>query len=150
MLLSASFLFYFGTVLTAFVVFILILYDDNVVFEYCPSYSFSHLIYASSWSWLYGSWIYNYLCKQCISPLTLWVRTRSGEVYSIQLYAIIFVSDLRQIGFLRVSSTNTNCRHDTTGIISNKILFKLRSDAYKYFYFVKKKTHQKNDLWLFW
>jgi hypothetical protein len=22
----------------------------------------------------YGSWIYNYLCNQCISPLTLWVR----------------------------------------------------------------------------
>jgi len=28
-----------------------------------------------SWSWLYGSWIYNYLCNQCLSPLTLWVRT---------------------------------------------------------------------------
>jgi hypothetical protein len=27
-----------------------------------------------SWSWLYGSWIYNYLCNQCISPLKLWVR----------------------------------------------------------------------------
>jgi hypothetical protein len=24
--------------------------------------------------WLYGSWIYNYLCNQCLSPLTLWVR----------------------------------------------------------------------------
>ena len=24
-------------------------------------------------SWLYGSWIYNYLCNQCLSPLTLWV-----------------------------------------------------------------------------
>ena len=23
----------------------------------------------------YGSWIYNYLCNQCLSPLTLWVRT---------------------------------------------------------------------------
>jgi hypothetical protein len=22
-----------------------------------------------SWSWLYGSWIYNYLCNQCLSPL---------------------------------------------------------------------------------
>jgi len=21
-----------------------------------------------------GSWIYNYLCNQCLSPLTLWVR----------------------------------------------------------------------------
>jgi hypothetical protein len=26
-------------------------------------------------SWSYGSWIYNYLCNQCLSPLTLWVRT---------------------------------------------------------------------------
>ena len=29
----------------------------------------------SSWSWSYGSWIYNYLCNQCLSPLTLWVQT---------------------------------------------------------------------------
>ena len=28
-----------------------------------------------SWSWFYGSWIYNYLCNLCLSPLKLWVRT---------------------------------------------------------------------------
>jgi len=28
----------------------------------------------SSWLWSYGSWIYNYLCNQCLSPLTLWVQ----------------------------------------------------------------------------
>jgi hypothetical protein len=28
-----------------------------------------------SWSWSDGSWIYNYLCNQFLSPLTLWVRT---------------------------------------------------------------------------
>jgi len=22
-----------------------------------------------SWLWSYGSWIYNYLCNQCLSPL---------------------------------------------------------------------------------
>ena len=27
-----------------------------------------------SWSWSYGSWIYNYFCNQCLSPLKLWVR----------------------------------------------------------------------------
>jgi hypothetical protein len=27
-----------------------------------------------SWPWSYGSWIYNYLCNQCISPLMLWAR----------------------------------------------------------------------------
>ena len=25
-----------------------------------------------SWSWSYSNWIYNYLCNQCLSPLTLW------------------------------------------------------------------------------
>ena len=25
-----------------------------------------------SWSWSHGSWIYNYLCNQCLSPLKLW------------------------------------------------------------------------------
>jgi len=29
-----------------------------------------------SWSWLHGRWMYNYLCNQCLSPLTLWVRTQ--------------------------------------------------------------------------
>ena len=28
-----------------------------------------------SWSWSYGSWIYNYLCNQCLSRLKLWVWT---------------------------------------------------------------------------
>jgi hypothetical protein len=27
-----------------------------------------------SWPWSYGSWIYNYLCNQCILPLMVWVR----------------------------------------------------------------------------
>ena len=26
-----------------------------------------------SWSWSYGSWICNYICNQCLSPLTLCV-----------------------------------------------------------------------------
>jgi hypothetical protein len=53
-----------------------------------------------SWSSSYGSWIYNYLCNQCISPVKLRVRIpfSSGEVYSIQYHVIKFVSDLRQVG----------------------------------------------------
>ena len=27
-----------------------------------------------SWTWSHGSWIYNYLCHQCLSPLMLWGR----------------------------------------------------------------------------
>ena len=32
------------------------------------------LYHVPSWPWSYGNWIYNYLCNQCLSPLTLWVR----------------------------------------------------------------------------
>jgi hypothetical protein len=33
-----------------------------------------HYFLGPSWSWSYGSWIYNYLCNQCLSTLMLWVR----------------------------------------------------------------------------
>jgi hypothetical protein len=35
-----------------------------------------------SWQWSYGSWIYNYLCNQCLLPLIL--RVRSDEEYNIK------------------------------------------------------------------
>jgi len=32
--------------------------------------SVNHLFNAGlPWSWSYGSWFYNYLCNQCLSPL---------------------------------------------------------------------------------
>jgi hypothetical protein len=49
-------------------------------------------------SWMYGGWIYNYLCYQGQSPITFEFEPRSGEMYSIQYYVIKFVSDLRQVG----------------------------------------------------
>ena len=30
-----------------------------------------------SWLWSHSSWIYNYLCNQCLLPLKLWVRIAS-------------------------------------------------------------------------
>jgi len=69
--------------------------------------------------WSYGSWIYNYLCNQCLSPLMLWFESRSW--WGVQHYVIKFVSDLRQVdGFLRalqVSSTNKTDCHDITEIL---------------------------------
>ena len=54
--------------------------------------------YTDFWpSWSYGSWIYNYLCNQCPSPLKLGIRIPLREVLSIQHYVIKFVSDLRQV-----------------------------------------------------
>jgi len=32
-----------------------------------------HMQVETSWSWSYGSLIYNYLCNQCLSPQKLWV-----------------------------------------------------------------------------
>ena len=56
-----------------------------------------------SWSWSHGSWIYNYLCNQCLSPLNLWVRTPLRRGVLNKHYVIKFVSDLRQVGsFFRV------------------------------------------------
>jgi hypothetical protein len=33
----------------------------------------SYFTRGPSWSWSYGSWIYNYLCNQCLPTLMLWV-----------------------------------------------------------------------------
>ena len=57
-----------------------------------------------SWLWSYGSSIYNCLLQSV--PITTKVVSSNpihGEVYTIQHYAIKFVSDLRQVGgFLRI------------------------------------------------
>jgi len=53
------------------------------------------------WSWLYCSWIYNYLCNQYLSPQTLWVwiTLRQGVLDT----TFIFVCDLRRVcDFLQV------------------------------------------------
>ena len=37
----------------------------------CTYPIFSRMVVGPLWSWLYGSWIYNYLCNQCLSPLVV-------------------------------------------------------------------------------
>jgi hypothetical protein len=56
------------------------------------------LFVRSSWSWSYGSWINNYLCNQCLSPLKLWVRIPLRRGILDQYYVIKFVSNLWQFG----------------------------------------------------
>jgi hypothetical protein len=50
-----------------------------------------------SWSWSYGSWINNYLCNQCLSPLMLWVRTLFMVRYTQYNIMWWFVGDLWQV-----------------------------------------------------
>jgi hypothetical protein len=75
-----------------------------------------------SWPWSYYSWIYNYLCKQCLSLLMLWIRI------SIRARCTTLCDKVSQwlaTGWWfspgpRVSSTNKTDRHDITEIPSNK------------------------------
>ena len=74
-----------------------------------------------AWSWTYGSWIFNYLSNQCLSPLTLWDRTplRRGV-----LDTTLCDKDCQWLaagGWFSqgnpVSSTNKTDRHDITEIL---------------------------------
>ena len=50
---------------------------DGYMDTYTVSHYFFYIVYFSngaSWSWSYGSWIYDYLCNRCLSPLSLWIR----------------------------------------------------------------------------
>jgi hypothetical protein len=48
--------------------------QKNVIILLVPSFYSGTLtvpIFYTSWLWSYGSWIYNYLCNLCLSPLML-------------------------------------------------------------------------------
>ena len=70
-----------------------------------------------SWSWSYGSWINNYLCNQCLSPLKLRVRIPQMARYTV-LYTTLcdwvcqwFATGLSFSPGTPISSTNKTDRH---------------------------------------
>jgi hypothetical protein len=74
----------------------------------------------------HGSWIYNYLCNQCQSPLTLWVWTplRRG-VLNTTLCDKVFQLLMACLWFslsTPVSSINTTDRYDITEILLKVVL----------------------------
>jgi hypothetical protein len=71
-----------------------------------------------SWSWSCGSWIYNYLCNQCLSPLTLKVRIplRWGVLYTTLCDKVCQSLTTGQ-SFSLVSSTNKTDCHTKTEIL---------------------------------
>ena len=71
-------------------------------------------------SWSYGSWIYNYLWNQCLSPLKLWDWTlfmARCTRYNIMWSSLSVACD-RSVVFSRYSgsSTNKTDHHDITEI----------------------------------
>jgi hypothetical protein len=69
-----------------------------------------------SLSWLNGSWIYNYLCNQCLSPLKLWVRAPFDATLCDKVCQWLVTCRWFSLGTL-VSSTNKTDRHDITEIL---------------------------------
>ena len=68
--------------------------------SYNNTYNLSLFIFLQSgpsWSWLYCSWIYNYLCNECLSPLMLWV-----EIPRRQVVLDTTLCDKLVSGFLKV------------------------------------------------
>ena len=80
--------------------------------------------------WSYGSWIYNYLCNQFISPLMLWFRI------SIRAMCIILCDKVCQYlatGRVTpgppVSSNNKTDRHDITEILLKVVLNSIKQTS---------------------
>ena len=85
-----------------------------------------------SWPWSHGSWIYNYICNQCLSPLMLWV------LISIRVRCRALCEKVCQwlaIGrwFSRcppVSPINKTDRHDIAEILSKEVLKTIKPAKY--------------------
>ena len=86
-----------------------------------------------SWSWSYGSWIYNYLCNQCLSPLKLWVQTHSWRaVLDTTLSDKVCQWLATGLWFSPVSSTNKTDCHDITEILLRVALNIINPNAHIY------------------
>ena len=77
---------------------------------------FAYVYGGASWSWSYGTWIYTYLCNQCLSPLTLLVRIPHRRVvldttFCNKVCQWLAVGRWFSLGTL-VSSTNKIDRND--------------------------------------
>ena len=93
---------------------------DSGCFCQVESKIFSHHE-GQSWSWSYDSCIYNYLCNQCLTPLTLWVQIllRRGVLDTTLCDKVcqwLTTGQWFSAGTL-VSSTNKTDRNDITEIL---------------------------------
>ena len=78
-----------------------------------------------SWSWSDGSWIYNYLCNQCLSSLMLWFRIplrRGVRDTTICDKVSQWLAICRWFSpSTPVSSTNKTDRHDNWNIVETGV-----------------------------
>jgi hypothetical protein len=96
-------------------------YTRDLFLLHCNNYPVNLGFKGPSWLWLYGCLIYNYLCNQYLSPLTLWVRIplRRGVLYTTlcdEVCQWLATGQWFSPGTL-VSSTNKADCHDITEIL---------------------------------
>jgi hypothetical protein len=84
---------------------------------YDLQYLYNHYV-GPSWPWSHRSWIYNYLCNQCLSPLMLWVRILiRARCTTLCDKVCQWLVTGRFIPGPPVSSTNKTDRYDITEIL---------------------------------
>jgi hypothetical protein len=103
------------------------LHHHNIhIHDYFLYYSiiFPYIFWGPSWPWSYGSWIYKYLCNQCLSPLMLWVRILIRARWTTlcdKFCQWLATGQWFSPGY-PVSSTNKTDRHDITEILLKVVL----------------------------
>ena len=68
-------------------------------------------------SWSYGNWVYYYICNQCLSPLTLWVRIQLRWVLDTTLCDKVCQWLATSLWFSPDISTNKTDHHNITEIL---------------------------------
>jgi len=94
-----------------------------------------------SWPWSYGSWIFNYLCNQCLSPLMLWVRisiTARCTTICDKVCQWLATGQWFSPG-PPVSSTNKTGHHDITEILLKVALSTIKTNQPIYIILIKYK-----------
>jgi hypothetical protein len=71
----------------------------------------------TAWSWLHGSWIYNSLCNQYISPVTCEFESRSGDTTLCDKFCQWLATGRWFFPGTLVSSTNKTDSHNVTEIL---------------------------------
>ena len=110
----------------------------------------SYLLSVSGPSWLcsYGSWIYNYLCNKCLSPLRLqvWIPLRQGVLDATLCDKVCqwLVAGLWFSLCPPVSSTNKTDRHDITEILLKVALNTITPNPYTFYLCLLLKARFKN------
>ena len=95
-----------------------------------------------SWTWSYGSWIYNYICDQCLSPLVLWVKISIRARCTTLWFKVCqwLATGLWFSPGPPVSTTNKTDHHDIT-----KILLKVALNTIK-----QTNTHRGYNIYIFY